>query len=176
MIARGTAALFAHLVHYRQFRFLWAMGTTGDKCRMGLQRRAVLWLSPPQNGPRCWTAFILILVFLMGALRECVTRSLLSAYRGGVGGCLIHLEHRGRGSEGCPRALVLLYHLSLSDESPLISLLSPGCSPNAGTAATPSFAAVAAAGFNCYPHPILSDCQTDLQVRLNLYHTIPIKT
>lgn len=57
MIARGTAALFAHLVHCRQFRFLWAISLTGDKCGMGLQRWEALWLLPPQNDSRCWTAY-----------------------------------------------------------------------------------------------------------------------
>lgn len=57
MIARGTAALFAHLVHYRQFRFLWAVSLTGDKRGMGLQLWEALWLPPPQSDSRCWTAY-----------------------------------------------------------------------------------------------------------------------
>lgn len=61
-----------------------------------------------------------------------------------------------------------LFQLSLPEESSLISLLSPGCFPNAGASATPSFAAVVGASFNCYPQPILGNCQIDLQVRLNL--------
>lgn len=106
MIARGTAALFAHLVHYRQFRFLWAISPTGDKCGMGSQQREALWLPPPQNESRCWTAIgiILLLVFLTGTSMEmCYAFSAFNIPRG----CPIHLNHRGRGWEDCPKALAL---------------------------------------------------------------------
>lgn len=176
MIARGTAALFAHLVHYRQFRFLWAISPTRDKCGMGLQQWKALWLPPSQNDSRCWTAYY-----------PAIGISNWGWYGNVL--CLLCFQHT-KGLPDTPESQGMrLGRLSTDSGAwfcssiclsqmrlPSISLLSSGCSPNAWPSATPSFATVVEVGFNCYPQTILSNCQIGLQVRLNLYHTNPIKT
>lgn len=172
MIARGTAALFAHLVHYRQLRFLWAISLTADERGMGLQGWGELWLPPPQHTSRCWAAFYPAI-----AISE-------QGWYGGVRS-LLCFEH----PEGLPATpepwgmrlgrlcwlLVLLFHLVSPRWESIYLLAFPMCSPNAWASTAPSFAAAVEMSFNCYPQPILSNWQIDLQVRLNLYHTNPTK-
>lgn len=176
MIARGTAALFAHLVHYRQFRFLWAISPTADKCGMDLQWWGELWLPPPQHTSRCWAAYYPAIAISQWGWYGDVLPLLCSQHPEGLpataepwGTRLARLSKDSAGSWFWSSTW------SLPDESPSISLLSPACSPNAWAFATPSFTAVVEVGFNCNPQPVLSNCQIDLQVRPNLYHTNPTK-
>lgn len=82
MIARGTAALFAHLAHYRQLRVPWAISLTGDKCGMALQQRKHCSSLLLRTIPDAELLISLLLVFLIGAGMEYVQPSPLPTYRG----------------------------------------------------------------------------------------------
>lgn len=141
MIARGTAALFAHLAHYRQFRFLWAISLTGDKCGTCLQQLKALGLPPPRTILVAQLFRILQLAFLFGAAMEvCHASSAFSMPRGR----LTHRNQWGWGWEGCPEALVLgsaLPPTSLRQE-PSDLLPCYGYSPKAQAHANPPLTAL----------------------------------
>lgn len=175
MIARGTAALFAHLVHYRQLRFLWAISLTAER-GMALQGWGELWLPPPQHTSRCWAPYYATIAISEQSWYGHVQSLLCFEHPEGLPATPEPWGMRlGRVSKDSAGSWFCSSTWSLPDESPSISLLSPVCSPNAWASATPSFTAAVEVGFNCCPQPILNNWQIDLQVRLNLYHTNPTK-
>lgn len=134
MIARGAAALFAHLVHYRQGRFLWAISPTGDKCETCFSNEKG-WGSPsPEQILGAEALSILLLVLLTGAgMETCLASSAFGILRG----CLTHLTQSGWGWADRPRALVPGSALPSTSQKGSIDLLAlprmlPKCtsSPN----------------------------------------------
>lgn len=103
MIARGAAALFAHLVHYRQFRFLWAISPTRQMWNVLAAMKSAGALPSPEQILGAEALSILLLVLLIGAGTE--TCRALSAF-GIPRGCLKHLNQRGWGWADRPKALV----------------------------------------------------------------------
>lgn len=104
MIARGTAALFAHLVHYRHFRFLWAISLTAEKYGMVCRDEESCGCLLPSTLLDAELLITLLLPFLSGAGLEMHKFSALSTLRG----CLQHLNHGRWDWEDSPKTLLPL--------------------------------------------------------------------